>query len=108
MLFFRFFIDGAHTLESISICRHWFTEKVQASTKRKVLIFNLTGKRNAIAFFNELTKCDFDIVIFTPNVGSESDRAGIYREEFVGKMFGKLEACFGFTLTFSFILLLLA
>lgn len=79
-IFCRFFIDGAHTLESISVCRNWFREKTSTSTKAKVLIFNLTGKRNATAFFDLLAMCDFDVVLFTPNVGSENDRAGNFSQ----------------------------
>lgn len=81
--FCRFFIDGAHTLESIGVCRNWFTEKTSTSTKAKVLIFNLTGKRNAPVFFDELAKCDSDVVIFTPNVGSENDRAGNFHQSLI-------------------------
>lgn len=77
-LFSRFFIDGAHTLESISVCTNWFNDKTGTNSHLKVLIFNLTGDREPTVFFTNLSKCDFDIVIFTPNVGNENDRAGNY------------------------------
>lgn len=77
-IIFRFFIDGAHTIESISVCRNWFINKTSGSSNPKALIFNLTGNRDVGIFVNELSKCNFNIVIFTPNVGTENDRAGNY------------------------------
>lgn len=73
---FSFFLDGAHTLESICICRDWFNSKTSNENKKKVLIFNLIGDRDPIPFFKELYSCNFEFVIFTPNVGSDKDRAG--------------------------------
>lgn len=43
-----------------------------------MLIFNVTGNRDVTVFFNLLGRCEFDIVLFTPNVGTENDRAGKY------------------------------
>ncbi|KAJ8931424.1 hypothetical protein NQ314_015663 [Rhamnusium bicolor] len=71
----RFFLDGAHTIESMIVCANWFKEKTINSNREKALIFNLTGDRNPDVFFKELCKLAFDIVIFTPNVGSENDTA---------------------------------
>ncbi|VEN40046.1 unnamed protein product [Callosobruchus maculatus] len=71
----RFFIDGAHTLKSMVICRKWFEEKTKGSSWKKALIFNLMGCRDPRLFFYELRKLDFDTVIFCPNVGSDKDPA---------------------------------
>nr|CAH7732318.1 unnamed protein product [Callosobruchus chinensis] len=69
----RFFVDGAHTLESMAICRKWFEEKTKGSEWKKALIFNLMGPRDPMTFFSELQKVNFDTVIFCPNVGSDKD-----------------------------------
>ncbi|KAJ8985656.1 hypothetical protein NQ317_015152, partial [Molorchus minor] len=70
-----FFLDGAHTIESMEICLKWFKEKTSNSNRNRVLIFNLTGERNPEVFFKQLSKAKFDIVIFVPNVGSDKDSA---------------------------------
>lgn len=68
-VFCRFFLDGAHTLNSIKICKNWFLSN-RIQERKKVLIFNLTGDRDPNLFFTELEPCGFDMVIFTPNIGS--------------------------------------
>lgn len=60
------------------VCRNWFKDQTKVSNSPKILIFNLTGDRDATMFFKELFVCDFDVVIFMPNVGSENDRAGMF------------------------------
>ncbi|KAJ8914965.1 hypothetical protein NQ315_002489 [Exocentrus adspersus] len=70
----RFFLDGAHTIKSMQVCVNWFARKASL-TKKKVLIFNLTGDRLPDTFFKELHQLSFSTVIFTPNVGSEKDVA---------------------------------
>ncbi|XP_018566233.1 folylpolyglutamate synthase, mitochondrial-like [Anoplophora glabripennis] len=69
----RFFLDGAHTIDSMRICTNWFREKTLNSCRKRALIFNLTGDRLSDTFFKELCKLTFNIVIFSPNVSSEKD-----------------------------------
>ncbi|CAH1154773.1 unnamed protein product [Phaedon cochleariae] len=72
-----FFLDGAHTLESIRVCRDWFLSHTRKRPSKRTLIFNLTGDRDPDIFFKELASCHFQSVIFTPNVGTSNDRADI-------------------------------
>ncbi|CAH1112101.1 unnamed protein product [Psylliodes chrysocephalus] len=70
-----FYLDGAHTLDSCRVCRDWYLSHTEKSSKKKCLIFNLTGERDPCIFFNELEKCGFDIIMFIPNVGGLNDKA---------------------------------
>ncbi|KAJ6634969.1 Folylpolyglutamate synthase, mitochondrial, partial [Pseudolycoriella hygida] len=67
----RFFIDGAHTMESLKLCLEWFKLKTSDSPNRKMLLFNVTGDRDAekmlqILYDNGI----FDCAIFSPNFSS--------------------------------------
>ncbi|XP_028408345.1 folylpolyglutamate synthase, mitochondrial-like isoform X2 [Dendronephthya gigantea] len=70
-----FYLDGAHTRKSIEACTEWFCEKsrmekLKKSHKKiaKILIFNFKGERNARSLIQPLVQCDFDYVIFCPNL----------------------------------------
>ncbi|XP_072385699.1 folylpolyglutamate synthase, mitochondrial-like isoform X1 [Diabrotica undecimpunctata] len=69
-----FYLDGAHTLDSCCVCRDWFIAHVKNSKRKRCLIFNVTRARASEVFFKELLKCNFDVVIFIPNVGSSNDK----------------------------------
>ncbi|XP_018573095.1 folylpolyglutamate synthase, mitochondrial-like isoform X2 [Anoplophora glabripennis] len=71
----RFFLDGAHTQISIKTTAEWFSGETKDSPHPKVLVFNLTGKRDSEVFLAELLICEFDVAIFIPNVGCEKDTA---------------------------------
>lgn len=43
---------------------------------KKILMFNTTGERNSENMLNELMKCNFDIVLFVPNVARAKKNAG--------------------------------
>uniref|UniRef100_A0A1Y1N2Q1 Folylpolyglutamate synthase n=2 Tax=Photinus pyralis TaxID=7054 RepID=A0A1Y1N2Q1_PHOPY len=62
-----FYIDGAHTPESIHACSVWFSQLTQSSSRAKVLIFNATGDRNSKNLLSQLHKCSFNKVFFVPN-----------------------------------------
>lgn len=63
-------MDGAHTIESIQICRTWFENSTKASKNLKCLIFNSTGDRNSVQMLKILNETlVFDIVLFVPNIG---------------------------------------
>lgn len=63
-------MDGAHTIESIQICRTWFENSTKASKNLKCLIFNSTGDRNSVKMLKILNETlVFDLVIFVPNIG---------------------------------------
>ena len=63
-----FFIDGAHTLESIESCASWFRELTKNDNGRKFLIFNATGDRDPRKLLEPLKKLKFDRVVFSPNL----------------------------------------
>lgn len=67
-VFCSFYVDGAHTVESIEICAKWYIQQTKNSSNLKALIFNTTGGRNYTHLLLELYKCNFNIVIFVPNV----------------------------------------
>ncbi|XP_044757265.1 folylpolyglutamate synthase, mitochondrial-like isoform X2 [Coccinella septempunctata] len=67
-----FYIDGAHTVESIEICMKWYLNEIKDKEGAKGLIFNLTGGRSCEKFFAILMKCHFKHVIFVPNIAESS------------------------------------
>ncbi|CAI5756971.1 unnamed protein product [Candida verbasci] len=81
------YIDGAHTIESISASSKWFKEEHSKNEKDKrlALLFNQQGRENykelLTKLYNEVS-LKFDDVIFTPNVTWES---GDYNSELLSK-----------------------
>ena len=65
------YLDGAHTQESITEAGTWFSGQVSSTAKHKVLLFN-QQTRDASALVGTLSKAlgqvDFDHVIFCTNV----------------------------------------
>ncbi|XP_014477749.1 PREDICTED: folylpolyglutamate synthase, mitochondrial isoform X2 [Dinoponera quadriceps] len=61
-----FFLDGAHTGESIVHCVSWF-KRASRRTSSKFLIFNTTGDRDSFELLKLLTPLGFDRAYFTPN-----------------------------------------
>ncbi|XP_054710567.1 folylpolyglutamate synthase, mitochondrial-like [Uloborus diversus] len=67
-----FYLDGAHTQQSMKYCARWFnesseTEKTNLRSSVKVLLFNCTGERKAESLLDPLADINFDAVVFTPN-----------------------------------------
>jgi hypothetical protein len=85
-----YFLDGAHTKESIGLCAKWFSEtstnmqlQLERTSQEKVkvyrmMIFNITGRRNASELILPLVSCDgpssskfrgldFDYIVCSPN-----------------------------------------
>lgn len=64
------YIDGAHTLESIEASSNWFKNQVKNSSNRKILLFNQQTRDAAslIKKLFEITETKFTDVIFTTNV----------------------------------------
>ena len=60
----NYFLDGAHTVESLMYCIDWFQDR---STKCKVLIFNCTPERLNATLISILNQISWDLVIFTHN-----------------------------------------
>ncbi|XP_060079095.1 folylpolyglutamate synthase, mitochondrial-like [Ylistrum balloti] len=69
-----YYLDGAHTLESMEQCVEWFqsVSEQEADTIRgkvvKVIIFNTTGDRDPSILITPLTDCQFDLAAFCPNI----------------------------------------
>ncbi|CAG9861189.1 unnamed protein product [Phyllotreta striolata] len=70
-----YYLDGAHTLDSLRICKNWYISHTRNSDRKKCLVFNMTGTRDLNEFFNELNHIRFDLVVFIPNVSGVSDKA---------------------------------
>lgn len=63
-----FFIDGAHTLESITFCASWFKESTRNESGKRFLIFNSTGNRDSKELIKPLRKLEFCKAVFTPSI----------------------------------------
>ena len=65
-----YFLDGAHTLESLQNCGKWFAKESQrlVTSNRLVraVVFNCTGDRNTEQLIKALDT-EFDIAVFCPN-----------------------------------------
>ncbi|ESO06650.1 hypothetical protein HELRODRAFT_64438, partial [Helobdella robusta] len=71
-----YYLDGAHTEESIDVCTKWFLEEMDQGSKRdkrhkrsvRILLFNSTGDRQPCNLLKGLLKCRFDYAVFCPNI----------------------------------------
>jgi folylpolyglutamate synthase len=70
-----YYLDGAHTAESIQLCVEWFNaesakeaETLSGQSVSRVLLFNMTGDRNTESLLSCLLPCDFDCAVFCPNI----------------------------------------
>lgn len=69
------FIDGAHTMESIFVASKWFRDVVDEGHSPKILLFNQQSRENAKDLLEKLyqvvcvhSELKFDYVLFTTNV----------------------------------------
>ncbi|XP_015605818.1 folylpolyglutamate synthase, mitochondrial-like isoform X2 [Cephus cinctus] len=63
-----FYVDGAHTIESIEFCVSWFKDVTRNSPERRYLIFNSTGARDSLKLLKPFRTLSFEKVFFVPNV----------------------------------------
>ena len=68
----RFFLDGAHTRESVACCLDWFASRSleSGSQATRVLLFTCTGYRNPadlLAPIARRTDLSFDVLLFSPS-----------------------------------------
>ena len=61
-----YFLDGAHTDQSMMACRQWF-DHVHDADAYKVLVFNSTGDRNPEVLLKPLVDFKFNLAIFCTN-----------------------------------------
>lgn len=75
---FSIYLDGAHTTESLNLCSEWFSKSTKNSNNEKVLIFNLTGEREAVKLLKLVeSKCDLSLICLTPNTPFLNDKLNI-------------------------------
>ena len=71
-----FYLDGAHTTDSIACAAEWFKqesakEQTELNTLcTRILAFNLTGERQAIELLSILFSCNFASSIFSTNIAT--------------------------------------
>jgi len=74
-----YFLDGAHTEESIRACKTWFTMASKLSAPQgsifKVLLFNMTGDRDSRSLLAPLSSLGLDLVVFCTNMSSLTSTA---------------------------------
>ena len=63
-----YYLDGAHTVESVRVCVQWFVRETAQNKQPKVLVFNCTNGRSAYfllgSMLEELKKCQVDAQTF--------------------------------------------
>ncbi|XP_054007471.1 folylpolyglutamate synthase, mitochondrial-like isoform X2 [Hylaeus anthracinus] len=65
----EFFVDGAHTIESIEGCVNWFNEvSNNRNREKRILIFNSSGNRDPIPLLTPLKSLYFRKAYFVPNI----------------------------------------
>ncbi|XP_017880747.1 folylpolyglutamate synthase, mitochondrial isoform X2 [Ceratina calcarata] len=62
----NFFLDGAHTIESMKCCISWFTD-LSGKNGRRLLIFNTSGTRDPTILLSLLKPLRFHKAYFVPN-----------------------------------------
>ncbi|KAJ8734346.1 hypothetical protein PYW07_014897 [Mythimna separata] len=80
----KFYLDGAHTKESMEICAEWF--KNHNRLHDKVLIFSATGDRNAEVLLQPLKDVGFKSVYFViptahKNISQKNDNYSLVEQE---------------------------
>lgn len=65
-----FYLDGAHTIDSMKICSEWFAKQVDDANREQlnVLVFNVTGDRDSELILRQLYTVGFDVVCFCTNI----------------------------------------
>lgn len=92
-----FYLDGAHTEQSIKCAANWFkdqSDKDSSLTRKNVLklmVFNLTHNRSSYNMFKSLVKCKFDRAYFSPNIVSISQTHVADQNDFSNSYTSQLE-----------------
>ncbi|XP_028029581.1 folylpolyglutamate synthase, mitochondrial-like isoform X2 [Bombyx mandarina] len=69
----KFYLDGAHTKESMEICAQWFSDNNRSPNR--ILLFSATGDRNAEVLLQPLKCLNFTKVYFvTPTAYKETNQ----------------------------------
>lgn len=79
-----FFLDGAHTKESMEICTTWFKKQTAKSNDVvNILVFNVTGDRDSAAILSSLHSINFKHICFTTNIStdqSDNGKSGMFEK----------------------------
>lgn len=87
-----FYLDGAHTVESIDNCANWFHKHTANSCANKYLIFNVTNGRDHAKFIQVLKRLRFDKVYLAPNT-ADSSANNIDQNNFNDPLNEQMERC---------------
>jgi len=72
-----FFLDGAHTKDSMEICTNWFSKQIEGKKDVvNVLVFNVTGDRDSAAILSSLHSLNFHYVLFSTNISNSDSENG--------------------------------
>ncbi len=67
-----FYLDGAHTIESLQVCKKWFLSQKDESAAQ-VLVWNCSDNRSPLTLLEQLTtEPIFSHVIFSTNISSST------------------------------------
>lgn len=69
----HFYLDGAHTKNSMLITSTWFSSKIENVEKKmmNMLLFNVTGDRDSEQILQSLHSIPFDFICFTTNINND-------------------------------------
>lgn len=71
-----YFLDGAHTKDSMEICTEWFVQQVKNSEDINILVFNVTGDRDSALILRSLHFINFKHVCFATNISNKASDNG--------------------------------
>ena len=67
-----FYLDGAHTKESVNVCVDWLVNKIGHECNRiefkRILLFNISSDRDSFNLLEPLNKIKWDHVVFCPSI----------------------------------------
>ena len=93
----KFYLDGAHTEQSIKCAAQWFKEEsgndlsVRGKKVLKLMVFNLTHNRSSYNMLKSLIGCNFDRAYFSPNIASISKAHVADQNDFSNSYTSQLE-----------------
>ncbi|XP_056668433.1 folylpolyglutamate synthase, mitochondrial isoform X2 [Monodelphis domestica] len=93
------YLDGAHTTNSIQAGVRWFRravlnqEKPNNGPEVRVLLFNATGERDTAALLKLLQPCQFDYAVFCPNLTEISPVGNADQQNFTVTLDHMLTRC---------------
>jgi len=67
----NFYLDGAHTIDSMVITSTWFYSKIENEKTMNILLFNVGGDRDSEKIMHSLLSIPFDVVCFTTNIAND-------------------------------------